>query len=189
MPSLDRGQMAMHALTERAAKQWKDFAVALLVLLMMRHFLRRHMQRREVVESALQLQVDHQQHQEDLWRDGPQEGQLGRQQTRRYRSGSDGTRRRAAGISGRPQGDHTVSISGDDADDGGVATDSNVSSLFSWLLGLVLPRRPATDATGAKTVSGTVSVSAAEIAALRAKVARLDATSTEARCVANHFFR
>lgn len=189
MPSLDRGQMTMQALTERAAKQWKDFAVALLVLLMMRHFLRRHMQRREVAEAALQLQVGQREHQEDSRRQGLQEGQLGRQRIRRYRIGSDGTRNRAADKSGRPQGDHTASSSGNDAGDGGVARKNGGLSLFNWLLALVTPRRPATDATAAKTVSGTISVSAVEIAALRAKAARLDATSADARCVANRCFR
>lgn len=176
----DDHEQAVVPLAERAAKQWKDFAVALLVLLIMRHFLRRRVQRREVAGAPMQQQGEQRgSQQEDLQH--RQQGHPGPKPTRqlgRHRSGAT----REAVLStvdrtGRSQRECSVLGNGE-VGDGGTAGDSSRLSSCQWLLGRIA-RGPTTDGT----VASTVSVSAAEIEALRAKAARLDATSVEGRCV------
>lgn len=172
----DDHEEAAIPLTERAAKQWKDFAVALLVLLMMRHFLRRRVQRRAVAETAMEHQGEQRgsQQQEVQHR---QQGHLGSKTTRQPGRHRSAVTRGAANRSDRPQLELSLRRNGE-VGGGGTAGDRSRLSWCKWLLGRIA-RSPITDGT----VTSTVSVSAAEIAALRAKAARLDATSMETRCV------
>ena len=181
----DDHEQAVVPLAERAAKQWKDFAVALLVLLIMRHFLRRRVQRREVAGAPMQQQGEQPgSQQEELQR--RQQGQPGSKQPRqlgRHRSGATrGAVLSTVDRTGRPQRERSVLGNGE-VGDGGTAGDSSRLSSCQWLLGRIARGPTSTDGT----VASTVSVSAAEIEALRAKAARLDATSVEARYVSVSF--
>lgn len=174
------------ALTERATKQWKDFALAFLVLLIMRHLLRRHVRRREVAEAVSRL-PDAQVEQQRVERQrGRQHGEVDSkppEERARYRAGvtrsSAGNRAVDNGAEELQRANSTSSIGAADGSRSGL-----LARLSYWLVSLAPAGTGYADAT-----TETVSVSAAEIAALRAKAARLDATSVHARCDLTRLFK